>query len=163
MSFEIMTGAIVVVACFSRCIFALKLILGLLISILLIIAPICHSHHFFLPPSCFLYYSYSVVKAIICYWWAKQKKVLNPAHVLRLVVCRLQYWMSSLKVAICAKSVIPLDTVIVLAIVCPPARANYKPFYNFLIKRYMGSVGSYGPIIFTAFPQGQFCLFPCRS
>ena len=61
MLFEIMTGAIVVVACFSRCIFVtestfasvfllgqfggvsinfIKLILGLLISILLIIAPL---------------------------------------------------------------------------------------------------------------------------
>ena len=73
--FEIITGGIIVVDCFSRCIFALesaisiillpgeiggvpiqfiKLILGLLISILFIISPNHHSHHFSLPPSLFL-------------------------------------------------------------------------------------------------------------
>ena len=67
MLFLIITGAIVVVACFARFIFApvsaiasvfilgelggfpiqfIKLVLGLLIEILLIIAPNCHSHHF---------------------------------------------------------------------------------------------------------------------
>ena len=66
--FDINIGSIVVVACFDRCIFApeseiarvlilgelsgglikfIKLILWLLISILLIIAPNCHSHPFF--------------------------------------------------------------------------------------------------------------------
>ena len=70
------TGAIVLVACFASCIFEpayiidsmlligefggvliqfIKLILELLISILLIIAPNRHSHPFSLPPSIFLY------------------------------------------------------------------------------------------------------------
>ena len=67
MSFEIMTRAIVVVACFARCIFSpesefssilligyfggvpiqfIKLILGLLITILLMITPKLHLHPF---------------------------------------------------------------------------------------------------------------------
>ena len=71
-SFEMMTRAIVVVDCFSRCIFApesaiasmfllgefvgvpiqlIKLILMLLISILLIIASNLNSHPFYLTPS----------------------------------------------------------------------------------------------------------------
>ena len=74
-SFDIITGAIVVVACFHGCIFApesaidrilllgyfggspiqfVKLILGLLISILLIIAPNCHPHPLMILPSIFL-------------------------------------------------------------------------------------------------------------
>ena len=74
-SFEIMTGAIVVVACFARCIFApmsaiagvfllgefdgvpiqfIKIILGLLSSILLMIILNRHSHPFSLLPSLFL-------------------------------------------------------------------------------------------------------------
>ena len=74
-SSEIITGAIVVVACFASCIFApeseissmlllgtfcgvqikfIKIFLGLLISILLNIAPNRHPLHFFLPTSCFL-------------------------------------------------------------------------------------------------------------
>ena len=74
-SFEIITEVIVVVACFARCIFApeydiasmlllgglggvpiqyVKLIVGLIISILFIAAPNCHSHPFSLPPSLFL-------------------------------------------------------------------------------------------------------------
>ena len=78
-SFSIITGAIVGVDCFSRCIFApeyliadtllqfglggllikyIKLILGLLISILLNITPNCHSQPFSLFPILFLY-SYS--------------------------------------------------------------------------------------------------------
>ena len=73
--FEIITGAIVVVAWFSRCVFEpeyaidsmllivglagvsiqfIKPILGLLISILFISAPDRHSHAFLLPPSLFL-------------------------------------------------------------------------------------------------------------
>ena len=76
-AFEIITGAIFVVAYFARCIFApestiasvfllgeicgvpiqsIKLILGLLISILFIIAPNRHSQPFSLPPSRFLWY-----------------------------------------------------------------------------------------------------------
>ena len=74
-SFSIITGAIVGVACFARYIFApesdiasmlllvglggasilfIKLILGLLISILLTIAPNRHSQPFSLPPIIFL-------------------------------------------------------------------------------------------------------------
>ena len=73
-SFDIITGAILVVACFSRCIFEpastiasmlllvglggvpiqiIKLILGLLLSILFIAAPNRHSYPFLLPPSLF--------------------------------------------------------------------------------------------------------------
>ena len=75
-SFEIIIGYIVVVACFARCIFApvsiiasvlllgklggvliqfIKLILGLLISILIIIAPNRHLHLFSLPTSLFFW------------------------------------------------------------------------------------------------------------
>ena len=74
-SFEIITGYIAVVACFSRYIFApesaiysmflleefggvpihfIKLFLGLLISILLVITPTCHSHPFSILPGRFL-------------------------------------------------------------------------------------------------------------
>ena len=74
-SFSIITGAIVGVACLARCIFApesaiasmlilfglggvsiklIKLILGLLISILLTIASNRHLHTFSLPPILFL-------------------------------------------------------------------------------------------------------------
>ena len=74
-SFEITTRAIVVVACFARCILSpesmiasvfllgefsgvliqfIELILGLLISILLIIDPNRHSHPFYLLPNFFL-------------------------------------------------------------------------------------------------------------
>ena len=74
-SFEIITGDIIVVACFDRCIFApesaidimlllgglsgvsiqfIKLILGLLISFLFIAAPNHHLHPFYLLPSLFL-------------------------------------------------------------------------------------------------------------
>ena len=74
-SFDIFTWAIVVVAYFDRCIFApeaeiyilsllgelggvsiqfIKIILWLLISILLIIAPNRHSHPFSIPPSLLL-------------------------------------------------------------------------------------------------------------
>ena len=73
--FDIITGAIVVVAYFDRCTFApeyeidiilllgeldgvsiqfIKLILGLRISILLISAPNRHLHPFSIPPSLFL-------------------------------------------------------------------------------------------------------------
>ena len=73
-----MPGAIVVVACFYRCIFTpdsviasvfllgefggvpiqiIKLILGLLILILLIISPNSHYHTFLIPPSCLLWYA----------------------------------------------------------------------------------------------------------
>ena len=73
--FGIITGDSVVVACFDRCTFApeseiasvlilgelsgglikfIKLILWLLISILLIIAPNCHLHPFSIPTSFFL-------------------------------------------------------------------------------------------------------------
>ena len=75
-SIDIITGAVVRVACFSRCTFAteseiasmlllgglggvliqfIKLILGLLISILFIAAPNHHLHPFSLPPSLFLW------------------------------------------------------------------------------------------------------------
>ena len=74
-SFEMITGYISVVACFSRYIFApesaiysmflqeefggvpihfIKLFLGLLLSILLVITPNCHSHPFSLLPGRFL-------------------------------------------------------------------------------------------------------------
>ena len=74
-SFDIITGAIVVVACFARCIFApnyaiasmfllgrlggvlikcIKLILGLLIKILFIVNPNHNSYPFLILPSLFL-------------------------------------------------------------------------------------------------------------
>ena len=74
-SFDIIAGAILVVALFNRCIFApesaiasilllgvlyglsikfIKLILGLLIPILFISAPNRHLHPFSIPPSLFL-------------------------------------------------------------------------------------------------------------
>ena len=70
------------------------------------------------------------------------KNVLNVAHVLRLVVCHLHYIISSLNVDVCSKRVIPLGTIITLAIVCPPACTNYLPFSNSLISRARGYVGS---------------------
>ena len=79
------------------------------------------------------------------------ENVLKPAHVLRLVVFRLHSWMYLLKVAVCDKLVITVDTITELSIIWPPTHENSLPFSNFLIKRARGSVGSYGPIIFTAF------------
>ena len=80
-SFEIMTGTIVVADFFDRCIFApessisslvllgefggfpiqfIKLVLGLLISILFIISPNRHLYPFLIPPSWFFCYAYSL-------------------------------------------------------------------------------------------------------
>ena len=74
-SVDINTGAILVVACFARCMFApesaissmlllgglggsskqfIKIILGLLILILFVVSPNRHSHPFLLPTSIFL-------------------------------------------------------------------------------------------------------------
>ena len=78
---------------------------------------------------------------------------MNPSHVLRLVVCHIQYQMSLLKLSVYATRVIPLDTIITLEIVCPPEHANYSPFLYFSIKQTRGSTGSYGTIIFTTFPS----------
>ena len=76
MLFDIMTGAIILVACLPRCIFApeptiaslfllvefggfliqfIKIIIGFLISILFVIAPNRHSHPSLLPQSLFLW------------------------------------------------------------------------------------------------------------
>ena len=62
------------------------------------------------------------------------EKILNPDHVLRLMVCHLHYWMSLLKVDVCSKRVIPLENIITSEMVCPPACVNYLPFYNWSIK-----------------------------
>ena len=79
------------------------------------------------------------------------EKVLKMANALRSVVCCLHSWMSLLKVDVCAKRVIPLDTIITSAIVYTPACTNFLLFSNFSINQAWGSTGSYGPIIFTAF------------
>ena len=51
------------------------------------------------------------------YMVGSMKNVLNVAHVLRLMVIRLYSLISSLKVAVCAKRVIHLDTIIELEII----------------------------------------------
>ena len=59
----------------------------------------------------------AVVTAILCSQWSWQKKVLNPAHVSRSVVCHLQSQMYSLKFDVCSKRVFPLETIITCSIV----------------------------------------------
>ena len=59
--------------------------------------------------------------------------------------------MYSLKLAVCAKRVIPFDTIIVSAIACHPNIANSHPFSSSSMSRTRGSVGLYSPIIFTMF------------
>ena len=83
-----------------------------------------------------------VVAPLLCSRWDLWGNVLNMAHILRLVVCCLRYMISLLKVAVCAKRVIPFDTIITLEIVCPPTCTNYLPFSNFLIWQERGSGGS---------------------
>ena len=70
------------------------------------------------------------------------KNVLNVAHVLRLVVCRLHSLISSLKVEVYVKRVIPLENIIASEIVWPPARTNSLPFSNYSISHARGSAGS---------------------
>ena len=64
--------------------------------------------------------------------------VLNTAQVLRLADCLRHYQISSLQVAVCAKRVIPFNTIVELAIGFLPALVNSLPFSSYSTKRLMG-------------------------
>ena len=58
-----------------------------------------------------------VVTTKLCLQWDWWKKFFKLAHVLRSVACCLNYLIYSLKVAVCAKMEITLDTIIASEIV----------------------------------------------
>ena len=117
----------------------IKLILGLLISILLIISPKHHSHPCFLPTSCLFL---SGATNIFFSQWTWQKNVFNAAYISRLVVFRIHSQTSLLNLDLCAKRVIPLETTIASEIICHPAHKNSILFSNRSIKRARGFSGS---------------------
>ena len=80
------------------------------------------------------------------------------AHVLRSAYCRIHSMMSSLRINVCAISVIPSDIIMALEIFWPPSLVNSLPFSNCLISQARGSAGSYGPIILTAFSSRSISL-----
>ena len=79
------------------------------------------------------------------------EKHLYFAHVLRSAGFCLHSLMSSLKISVCARRVIPFDIIMASEIVWIPAPVNSLPFYNCSIIRTMSSAGLYGPIILTTF------------
>ena len=74
-----------------------------------------------------------------------KKFVFPPADI------RLHSLMSSLKIPVCSRRLIPFDIIMALEIVWTTALANYLPFSKFSISQARVSTGSYGPIILTAF------------
>ena len=69
-----------------------------------------------------------VVSALFCYRCAQWKSNLYIAHVLRLADCRLYSLISSFKITVCARRVIPFDIIMASEIFWPPDLANYLPF-----------------------------------
>ena len=80
------------------------------------------------------------------------------AHVLRSEDCRLYSLMSTLKIPVCARKVIPFDIIRASDIFWPPALANSLPFYKCPISRARGSAESYGLIILTVFSSRSILL-----
>ena len=84
----------------------------------------------------------AVVTALLCSWSDIWREISKLAHVLSSVYYFLHYFTSSLNLAICAKMVIPFDTIITLLIVFPPALENSFTFSRGLMRGVKGSAGS---------------------
>ena len=93
----------------------------------------------------------AVVNALFCSWCAWWKNNLYFTHILRSADCCLHSLMSSLKITVCARRVIPFKIVIVSDIVWPTALANSLPFSNCSISWHRGSERLYGSIVLTDF------------
>ena len=96
------------------------------------------------PLSCGCYRSFLLLMHLVEFYY-------YFAHVLRSADCRLHSFMSSLKINVCARRVIPFDIIMASEIVWPPTLENSLPVSNSSIVQDRGSAGSYDPIILTSF------------
>ena len=97
---------------------------------------------------------------LLSVWLAK--KTLKVSHVLSLVDNWCHYQMSSFKVSVCTKNVIPFDTITASEIVCPPDLETPAPFQVGRWDRIWVLRGHMDPSSWRRFPWGRFCQSPCR-
>ena len=99
-----------------------------------------------------------VATAFLCLWWAYWKKILKFDHVFWLVAWRRHYLMLSLKIAVCDSWVIPFETTMVSAIVCPLFACIISPSSIFL-STMPGVLRCHrSPSSWQSFPLGWFNL-----